>query len=405
MVAPKRVAEHVWKTEASLWRPDLRVSVAAGTPATRRRVLESSADIIVIGRDNLADAVPHAGKFRTFILDELSSFKSRGSVRWKAARKIATHHNMVNVWGLTGTPAPNSYLDLWAQVALLDGGERLGKTLTSYRERYFTPGWQLPSGVVTRWDARPGAESRINDLLSDLCLSMTSKDYLPDLPQEVYNPVEVPLPPKVMRIYNDMKGTMVTDLEDLFGPLQTSVHSASGAAVLGGKLQQISSGFLYPDDADLLDGLHYTKLHDAKIKAVREIVDGTGSPVVVAYNYQAELDMLKKEFGADAHTMGEKGVLDRWDRGEIPVLLIHPKGAGHGLNLQKGGHTLVWTTLPWSLEEFQQTNKRLPRQGQQETVMVHMLMSPGTVDHAVLQALEGKASLQDGLMDHLASPI
>lgn len=397
VTAPKRVAEHVWKEEVRLWRPDLTIRVAAGSPAQRQAALTGDADIIVIGRDNLADAVPHAKRFRTFIMDELSSFKNRGSARWKSAKKITK--DMEHVFGLTGTPSPNGMLDLWPQVYLLDNGESLGTTIGGYRERYFTPGRRLPNGIVSSWDIRPGAAGRIHRLLETTCLSMSTEGRV-DLPPTTFNNVEVHLGSLAKRIYKDMKNDLVADLDMLGG----EIHSATNAAVLSSKLSQITAGFMYVDDADLR-GRESQEIHSEKVKAVMEIVEGTGSPVLVFYRFQKELEMLQRAMPVQGHTMDEDNIVERWNKGEIPVLFAHPASAGHGLNLQRGGHTAIWTTLPWSLEEYQQANKRLARQGQQHPVVIHHLLVPRTVDGAILARLQEKKDVQDALLDHLESPI
>ena len=392
VTAPKRVAENVWAAEAALWRPDLKVAVAAGPPAKREAALNSGADIVVVGRDNLTGAVPYAGRFATFVIDELSGFKSRSSKRWRAARKITRNSAVKHVWGLTGTPSPNGLIDLWAQIYLLDGGQRLGTTLGAYRGAYFTPGRQLRSGVITEWIPHPEADNKIHRKLEDICLSMGTEGRV-DLPPTTFNEVSVPLPPEARRIYKQLKRDLVADL-DILGD---EIYSASNAAVLSSKLTQVSAGFLYSDDAD---GTH-TVLHREKVKAVQEIVDGTGSPVLVFYRYKAELKALKETFGPAAHTMDEPDIVTRWNAGKVPVLLAHPASAGHGLNLQHGGHTIVWTTASWSLEEDQQANKRLSRQGQKHPVVIHYLVSPHTVDGAIQDRLKTKKSVQDALLSHL----
>ena len=397
VTAPKRVAEHVWAAEAKLWRPDLRVAVASGPPAKRKAALESGADVVVIGRDNLSGAVPHAKSFRTFVMDELSSFKSRASKRWKAARKISRSTSIRYVWGLTGTPSPNGLMDLWAQIYLLDGGDRLGHTLGVYRERYFTPGRQLRSGVITEWLPREGADSRIHRKLEDLCLSMSTEGRV-DIPPVTVNRVEVPLPPEARRIYKEMKDSLVVDL-DLLGD---ETYSAGNAAILTSKLTQISAGFLYSDEA-LVDGVS-VPIHREKVKALTEIVEGTGSPVLVFYRYRAELELYLEAFPMGG-TMDEAGIIERWNRREVPVLFAHPASAGHGLNLQHGGHTIVWTTASWSLEEDLQANKRLARQGQTSPVVIHYLVSPHTLDKAILERLETKESVQHALLKHLEGSV
>ena len=396
VVAPKRVAELVWPEEASRWRPDLRVALAAGQPRKRQAALQQGADITIISRDNLADAV--GGPWRTIVLDELSGFKSRASKRWRAAKKLTTAPGVRCVWGLTGTPTPNGLMDLWAQVYLIDGGQRLGTTLGGYRSRYFTPGRQLPSGVVTEWLLRPGAAARIHSLLEDLALSMTAEDMALSLPPLHDNEITVPFLPNIKAIYRQMKDTLVADIDLLEGAPVT----AGNAAILSSKLSQISAGLLFPDDASTT-GAPPTILHHEKVRAVQEIVEGTGSPVLVFYHFKAERDMLLQELPG-ARTTDIPDLQRRWNAGEIPVLLAHPQSAGHGLNLQHGGHTIVWTTHPWSLEEYQQANKRVLRPGQKNPVTIHHLITPGAVDRAILRRLEGKASVQEALLDHLRSP-
>lgn len=398
VTAPKRVAENVWPEERDLWRPDLTIAVAAGRPADRKRALESGADIVVIGRDNLADAVPYRGRFRTFILDELSGFKSPKSGRFKDAKKITSDVGVTRVWGLTGTPEPNGEMDLWAQMYILDGGEALGKSITGFRNRYFQPGQQLPSGTITSWDIREGARENILKRMEPLGLSMSTEGRV-DLPPVTYNTISFPLPADARKIYQTMKRDMVLGLE-----LLGEIHSAGTAAILSQRLEQIATGFLYADDQDLRDGA-FSPIHSEKSKLVQEIVEGTGSPVLVAYRFKAELRRLKGSLGKLAHTLDEPDAVARWNRGELPVLLVHPASAGHGLNLQRGGHTMVWATVPWSLEEYQQTNKRLARQGQKHPVIIHHLVAQHTVDEAKLQRLEEKKTVQQALLDHLESPL
>ena len=387
VIAPKRVAEHVWPAERDKWRPDLRLAVAAGTAARRRYLLEAGADITVISRDNLADAV--GGPWRTIIVDESSSMKNKTTKRWRAASKLAKAAE--HVWLLTGTPSPNGLLDLWAQAALLDQGERLGKTLTGYRERYFSVETMI-NGHPVKWRPKPGAPERIQTLLSDVCLSMESRL---DLPPATHNRVEVPLAPAHRRLYDTLKKDLVAWMDN------GGEVAAANAAVATGKLSQLTAGFLYPDpdDPDDLIGLP-TELHTSKMDALAEVIEGTGSPVLVFYRFRHELERLKKIPGAvpiDYHPL----VIPRWNAGKIPVLLAHPASAGHGLNLQHGGHTIVWTTPTWNAEEYAQANARLNRQGQTHPVVIHHLISPGTVDGLILDRLAGKLSAQDALLEAL----
>lgn len=392
MIAPKRVAENVWGPEQEAWRPDLSLTVAAGDPARRKRSLGQGADITVIGRDNANDALG-AQEWRTVILDEISGYKSRQTLRWKTARKITADAKYV--WGLTGTPAPNGLLDLWAQVYLLDKGARLGTGITKFRERYFTPGRQLSNGVITEWLLKPGADRRIHGLLEDIALSLNAEDLALSLPPVGHNDVTVPLPPKVKHLYRGMKDTLVGESELLGNVTVTAVN----AAVLSSKLQQISSGVLFPDDA-AVTGEPAQRLHWEKVNAVKEIIEGTGSPVLVLYQFREERQMLLEELpGAVDDSIPD--LQKRWNDGQIPVLVAHPGSVGHGLNLQYGGHTIVWASHTWSSEEYQQVNKRMARPGQKHPVTIHHLFSPGTIDRPILKVVEGKISVEAALLEHL----
>jgi hypothetical protein len=346
---------------------------------------------VALGRDNLKDAP--LGRFRTIVLDELSSFKSHASARFKLARKLVRTAD--HVWGLTGTPSPNKYLDLWSQVFLLDGGKRLGTSITGFRSRYFYPGYVLPNHVVTSWELRPGADQRINSLLSDICLSMSAEEYL-QLPPAVVNRVEVDIP---MGPYRELRNKLVLDMRDTLGP--SAIHTAASAMVLSGKLSQVTAGFIYSDTF----GGAASHLHTAKIDAVKEIVEGTGGPVLVFYRFQEELAQLRKALPKAEGIDDAPDTINRWNERKVPVLLAHPASAGHGLNLQRGGSTIVFTTLPWSLEEYQQSCGRLARQGQKERVVIHHIIAPGTVDEYVSKALEDKGSVQKVLLDYLADPV
>lgn len=400
IVAPKRVAEFVWPKERSLWRPDLTIALAIGAKTNRLRELTQEKDLIVIGRDNIRDVltIKRATPFKTIIIDELSGFKSRSSIRWRTAKKIVRQPAVTHVWGLSGTPTPNGLMDLWAQLALIDSGERLGKTLGEYRARYFRPGRRLPTGIVTEWILREKMDEKIHHLIEDICLSMETEGRI-KLPPVTHNDIVVDLPPAVRRAYRDMKRDLVANLDLLGG----EVHSAVNAATLTNKLSQISAGFMYVDDADIRGG-KYDILHREKVRAVQEVIEGTGSPVLVFYRYVAELELLKEAL-PQARTIDEPLVLDDWDLGLVPVLLAHPASAGHGLNLQHGGHTIVWTSLTWSLEEWSQANKRLARQGQKHPIVIHRIMAKKSVDYVIESRLEDKANVQDALLAHLESPI
>jgi len=410
VTAPKRVAQTVWPEEVPKWRPDLSVEVIRGDRLGREgRLAHSNADIIVVTRDLMEEVVPHRNRFRTFIIDELSGFKTRSSKRWKAAKKIASAPAVEQVWGLTGTPSPNGLLDLWAQIYLLDGGERLGTSITQYRSRYFYAAGRLPTGVPINWTPYDESPAAIFRKLDDLCLSMDTEGRV-ELPPTTYNHITVPLNRNVMKTYRTMQKEYATSVKDIFG-YEAGMFSAVNAAVLSSRLSQIAAGFMYHDpeayDPETYAGYTirpYTKIHTEKIAALREIVEGTGSPILVFYRYRAEAEMLKAAF-PEASTIDDRDVVARWNRGEVPILLAHPASAGHGLNLQHGGHTIVWTSPTWSLEEYRQGNKRLARQGQKHPITIHHLLGEGTIDFSVLRRLEGKATVEDALLNHLLSPI
>lgn len=400
--APKRVALEVWPAEVKLWRPDLTVDVVQGSPAQRAGILkDSTADILVMGRDLFHETIPYAKRYRTFIIDELSGYKSKGSARWKTANRL--QKVIPHLWGLTGTPSPNGLLDLWGQVALLDGGARLGRSMGAYKERYFFPQkmvWNptLGRNIPVDYTTKPGADAKIHAVLSDLCLSMQTEGRI-KLPDFTINKVVVPLARAAQKPYADMFSTFVAALE-IIG----TVHSAANAAVLTSKLSQITAGFLYNDDQDINPG--HSWIHDGKVDALSEIIEATDGPLLVFYRYQAEKARLLKKFPQASDVKREHDLQNRWNAGEIPLLLAHPASAGHGLNLQKGpGHTLVWTTLPTSLEEWEQANKRLHRQGQKNPVVAHVLHSPATVDVVDWARLVDKKTVQDALMDYLEAPL
>lgn len=410
IVAPKRVAETVWLPERDIWRQDLTGVVIEGTPARRAQLLAATPkDLTVVSWDrhgDILDIPTTARPWRTVIIDELSGMKDRGSVRWKVLNKIIHHpqSNVEHVWGLTGTPVPNGYMNLWSQVYLLDKGERLGKTLTAYRDRYFRATNRLPNGIVTKWDLRPDAEKAILSKIGDLCLAMDGAGRV-DVAEPIHNEVKVTLSTRDSKIYRDMEKDLVVDLQVLGG----EIHTAREAAILTGKLSQITAGFIYSDDRDVGTG-KTTELHKAKINAVVEIIEETGSPVLVAYRFEEELAALRAAL-PQGRTINEPGVIADWNTGKVPVLFAHPASAGHGLNLQHGGHTIVWATLTWSLEEWQQFNRRLARPGQKNQVVIHRVMActadgRATVDQLIHDVrLKGKNDVQATVLDYLESPV
>lgn len=390
VIAPLNVARTVWADEAAKWdhTRHLRCVKVLGDRAARIDALNQDADIYIINRENVMWLVDYIRTergarwpFDTLVIDELSSFKDKSSGRWKAIRKaLPAIHRVI---GLTGTPSPNGLIDLWAQVYLLDQGQRLGRTLTAYRHQYFTPG-ATRGHVVFDWRLLPGSEEAIHEKLQDLCVSMRTSDWL-DMPDRIMNTVPVELDSKALRQYKTMEKDMILQLPE--GDL-----SAVNAAVLCGKLLQLASGCVYGDDGDAI------QIHTAKIDALREIVNTATSPVLVFYGYRHEAALIQKAIPQAKKLWGAE-MIEAWNRGEIPVMLAHPDSAGHGLNLQAGGHTVVWYSLTWSLEKYQQANARLWRRGQEHTVIVHHLVAKGTVDERVLQVLAGKDSTQEALME------
>lgn len=388
VVAPKQVALTVWTQEAAKWShtKHLRVSVmCGGSAADRRAALRAKADIYVINRENLAwlvDEVESRWPFDMVVLDELSSFKSRSSGRWKALRRV--RRQIKRLVGLTGTPAPNGLLDLWAQVYLLDEGAALGRTLTAYRDRYFTPGARK-GYIVYDWKPLPLAEEAIYERLEGLCLSMKSVDHL-TMPERIDNVIPVQLPGEALRQYRELEREYLLRLGDID-------IIGDSAAVVTGKLLQVAGGAIYDDSGE------WHELHQAKLDALETVLEAAnGKPVLCYYGYRHELNRIKSRF-PQAEVLSTADQVRRWNAGEIPLLLAHPASAGHGLNLQSGGSTMVWFGLTWSLEQYQQANARLYRQGQKETVVIHHLVAAGTVDERVMRVLQGKASLQDELMD------
>jgi hypothetical protein len=385
VLAPKRVARHVWPAEGRLWRPDLQVVPALGTPQQRATALRFLGDVTVMTHDTVGD-VPKNHRFKTVVLDELSAYKTKTTERWKKTKPIARGAD--HVWGLTGTPTPNGYLDLWAQVFLLDNGKRLGTTLTAYRERYFYVTKRLPvTNIAIEWTPKPGAIDAINALLADLCISMRAEDFLETQTAPTFIDVQVDLPRHAKTAYDDLKANLVTTLGD------GTVLTAANSAVLGNKLLQVSAGFLYDD----LRVSHW--LHDEKIMAAKDIVEQAHRGTLIFYNFIPERDRLLAEIPG-ARAIDEPGVIEAWNAGKVKALIAHPKSAGHGLNLQHGGHTLVYTSLPWSLELYGQSLGRLARQGQTNAVLVYTL-SAVKEDRVVWKALQDKEDVQTALMRYL----
>lgn len=389
MVAPLRVAEDTWTKESAKWDHlrGLRVVRVLGSQAQRIRALETDADIYCINRENIPWLVKYYGTewpFDGVVLDELSSFKSSSSKRFKAMRKVRPL--IKHIVGLTGTPSPNGLIDLWAQIYLLDQGKRLGRTLTEYRNRYFNPG-RRNGYVVYDWVPKDGAEDEIYRRISDICISMKACDYL-KLPERVDVVRTVKLDNEAQTAYTEMEKEAVLAL----GP--NEIVDAGTAAVVSGKLLQIANGAVYDENGKT----HI--IHESKLDTLEDVIEAVnGRPVLVFYAYQHDLERIMQRF-PQARKLEGSAEIDAWNRGEIPILLAHPAGAGHGLNLQAGGNHIVWFGLTWSLELYQQANARIYRQGVKgERVTITHLVVEGTIDEDVMRVLDGKATRQDALLE------
>lgn len=406
VLAPLRVAEEVWDVEVAKWRPDLSVRTLTKVGPTkafpkagdrREHMLRKAvdADITVTTRDQISVVGTRVHPYKTLILDEFSGYKNKSTARWRATRDALRQANIrqgTRAWGLTGTPAPNGYGDLYGQIFMLDKGRRLGDTLEKYRDRYFKAE-KVVNGIVVKWGTKPGAEDSINRLLLDLCLSMKAEDYLKDLPGLHVNEVRVPLTGMAAKAYAAMENDLVADLSLLGGP--DVIHTAANAAVLTSRLAQISAGFLY-DDFRMTSA---TRMNHAKTEALGDIMDGTGDNVLTFYGFEEERDDVLRKFDY-AVSIDEPGAVKAWNRGEIRMLLAHPASAGYGLNLQHGGSTQAWLTLPWALEWWQQGVGRSHRQGQENDVVAHWL-NGSPMDSTIFRALRDKRRVQDALMDYL----
>ncbi|MFD1442807.1 DEAD/DEAH box helicase [Thermoactinomyces vulgaris] len=390
VIAPLRVADTVWTAEAEKWdhTRHLRISKVLGSKKKRVEALNTPADVYVINRENVEWIVDHYGRswpFDMVVIDELSSFKSPSSRRFRALRKVLPLIN--RIVGLTGTPAPNGLIDLWSQIYLLDQGERLGPTITSYRNRYFVPG-KRRGHIVYEWI--PISEEVIYEKISDICISMKAEDWL-DMPQRIDRTVTVTLPPAARARYKQLE-------RDLLLPFSDGDVVANTAAVLAGKLLQLANGAVYDENHNVRE------IHKAKLEALGDIIEAAnGKPILVFYTYQHDLHRIQKRFSV--RTLESSKDISDWNAGRIPVLLAHPASAGHGLNLQAGGNTIVWFGLPHSLELYEQANARLYRQGQKENVIIHHLVTEGTIDENVMKALARKALTQNDLMQAVKARI
>lgn len=397
VIAPKKVTQVTWSDEIKNWEhlQGLTISVIDGTAKQRREAMAAKADIYAVSRDNIVWLVlEHGGvklPYDMVVIDELSSFKNHASKRFRAMRKVRKF--IPRVVGLTGTPAPNGLIDLFAQMYLIDEGQRLGKTVTAYRDRFFRPGKRNGDIVYTYELKAPQneTEQQISDLISDITISMTAEDYL-KMPDKIMLYDYVDLAPKVLAMYRDFEKEQILELINADEPI-----SAASAAALSNKLQQFANGAIYDAERNVKD------LHDEKLDKLEELVEAAnGEPVLIAYSYKHDLERIMQKLKAYKPVKLEKPEhISDWNAGKIPVLVTHPASAGHGLNLQKGGHNIVWFGNTWSLELYQQFNARLYRQGQGKPVTIHHIVTRGTIDEKIIKSLDGKRDTQDGLMESI----
>ena len=398
IIAPLRVARDTWPAELDKWDhlAGLTMAVAVGSKKEREEALAQDADITVINRENIPWLVKHTGKkwrWDMVIIDELSSFKSHTSQRFKALR--AVRPQIERIVGLTGTPAPNGLADLWAPFRLLDGGKRLGTTLTQFRQRYFHAG-KRNGHIIYEWLLNDGADEEIYAAIDDMTISMKAIDHL-NLPAVTTTDQTTTLGPKEQKLYRQLRDDLVADVDG-------ETIDAGSAAILSGKLQQLSSGAIYTvDEVGNQTGTKH--IHDRKLEVLDEIIEAAnGQAVLVAYWFKHELERLEARY-SEGRLLRDSQDIEDWNAGKIPIMFIHPASAGHGLNLQAGGHILVWLTTPWSPELYQQTNGRLDRQGQQHPVsIIHILVS-GTIDTRVIQSQETKDGIQAALIDAVRAEI
>lgn len=396
VIAPLRVARDTWPAEIAKWDhlKDMDVSIIIGDVKTRTAAINANALVYVVNRENVKWLVEYYEKnglrwdFDCVVIDELSSFKNYQSQRFKWLRKVRP---FVRRWiGLTGTPTSNGLMDLWAEIGILDGGERLGRFIGRFRESYFKPGSMNPStGVVFNYVPRPGAEEQIYDRISDITISMKALDYL-HMPECVYVNHEVEMSASERKLYDQLK-------HDLIIPTEDGDIDAANAASLSNKLLQMSNGAVYDENKNP------RFIHERKLEMLEDLIEAAnGQPVLVAYWFKHDrtriLAHLAKAGYSDVRDLKSSEDITDWNDGNIPIALIHPASAGHGLNIQEGGHILIWFGLTWSLELYQQTNARLWRQGQKETVTIHHIVTKDTVDEDVLAALASKDVTQEKLI-------
>lgn len=398
IIAPLRVARHTWPEEIEKWDhlKGLRYSVAVGTAAERMTALKADADIYIINRENVPWLIQDSGlpfDYDMVVIDELSSFKSWQSKRFRALMKVRP--KVKRIVGLTGTPSSNGFMDLFAEFKLLDMGERLGKFIGWYRNAFFKPD-RMNGPVVYSYKLLPGADQKIYDRISDITISMKNTDHL-KMPELISVSEKIYLDDAETAKYQTM-------LHELVLQIPEKEITAANAAALSGKLLQMANGAMYTDDGEVV------RIHDRKLDALEDLIEAAnGKPILVAYWYKHDLQRIEERLtakGIPFERMDSDSSISRWNRGEIPVALIHPASAGHGLNLQQGGNTLIWFGLTWSLELYQQTVARLWRQGQQSgTVVVQHIITVDTIDERVMKALQQKDRTQSALIEAVKAEI
>lgn len=386
IVAPLRVTQSTWPNEIEKWDhlKDLTYSIVLGTPKQRKEALWKKADLYLINRENLDWLITKSGfdfDFDMVVIDELSSFKNYKAKRFTSLMQV--RHKVDRIVGLTGTPSSNGLMDLFAEFKVLDMGERLEYYISRYRDKYFLP--DKRNGLqIYSWKPRENAEQEIYDKISDITISMKSVDFL-DMPELVINEVPVSLGEAEKHKYDKFKADLILQLKD-------ADIDAANAAVLSNKLLQMANGAIY-DEFNI--SYH---IHDQKLDALEDLIEGAnGKPILIAYWFQHDLERIKERF--KVRQIKTANDIEEWNKGNIPIAVIHPASAGHGLNLQAGGSTLVWFGLTWSLELYQQTNARLWRQGQNETVVIHHIIAKDTIDEDVMLALKLKDKTQASLID------
>ena len=390
VIAPLRVAQDTWSKECEKWDhlKELKISKVLGSEKERRMALFDKADIYIINRENVEWLCNNYDfDFDMIVIDELSSFKSSSSKRFKALRKIRPR--VKRIVGLTGTPAPNTLMDLWSQINLIDMGQRLGRFISNYRNDYFIPD-KRNAQVIFSYKPREGAEEEIYKRISDICVSMKACDYL-DMPERIDNIVHVKMSEDEKKLYKKLE-------KDMLLPLADGEIDAVNAAALSNKLLQMANGAVY-------DELKETKIiHDRKLEALEDLIEAAnGKSVLIFYAYKHDKERIVKKFKVTEISTSKE--ISKWNERKIQIAIAHPASTGHGLNLQAGGSTIIWFGLTWSLELYQQANARLWRQGQKDTVIIHHIVSKGTIDEEVMSALQRKQCGQENLINAVKARI